>query len=57
MSKDKLKTKRSCLSEETFEMLVLMKENRKADKNRRQKVFDRGALRYCGEALHLCGGT
>jgi len=53
MSKDKLKTKRSCLSEETFEMLVLMKENRKADKNRRQKVFDRGALRYCGEALHL----
>ena len=25
--------------------------------NRRQKVFNRGALRLCGETLHLCGGA
>jgi len=24
--------------------------------NRRQKVFNRGALPFCGEALGLCGG-
>jgi len=24
--------------------------------NRCQKVFNRGALRFCGRALHLCGG-
>ena len=24
--------------------------------NRRQNVFNRGALRYCGGALGLCGG-
>jgi len=24
--------------------------------NRRQKVFNRGALLFCGEALGLCGG-
>jgi len=25
--------------------------------NRRQKVFNKGALRFCGVALALCGGT
>jgi len=25
--------------------------------NRRQKVFNRGALRFCGGALGLCGGS
>jgi len=24
--------------------------------NRHQKVFNRGSLRMCGGALHLCGG-
>jgi len=24
--------------------------------NRRQKVFNRGALQFCGGALRLCGG-
>jgi len=24
--------------------------------NRRQKVFNRGALRFCGVVLRLCGG-
>jgi len=25
--------------------------------NRRQKVFNRGALQFCGAALRLCGGA
>jgi len=28
-----------------------------AMQNRRQKVFNRGALRFCGGALHLCVGA